>query len=244
MCAHDVSFAVDHTRVALKLDVPDGPGADYINANYVSGEVPGSERTYIATQGCLPGTVLDFWKMIWQENSLVIVMTTNEVERGRVSHRPLILELNLLLLIFISSQNKCTRYWPEAEESKVYGHLHVMNLKEMTNPHYILREFLVHHDSSEDTDGRHICQFHFKAWPDHGVPHDPGTVLGFLSDVTLKQSTLASEGLSPGPIVVHCSAGIGRTGTFIVIDILINLISYQGMVVTGVVPHCSICVCL
>lgn len=107
-----------------------------------------------------------------------------------------------------------------------------MNLKEMTNPHYILREYLVHHDSSEDTDGRHICQFHFKAWPDHGVPHDPGTVLGFLSDVTLRQSMLASEGLSPGPIVVHCSAGIGRTGTFIVIDILINLIAYQGIVVT------------
>lgn len=118
-----------------------------------------------------------------------------------------------------------------------------MNLKEMTNPHYILREYLVHHDNSEDTDGRHIYQFHFKAWPDHGVPHDPGTVLGFLSDVTLKQSTLASEGLSPGPIVVHCSAGIGRTGTFIVIDILINLISYQGIVVTGRVPCYSVYLC-
>lgn len=196
----------DHTRVALKIDLGDGTGADYINANYISGEVPGSERTYIATQGCLPGTVLDFWKMVWQENALVIVMTTNEVERGR---------------------NKCTRYWPEVEQDKVYGHVHVANLNETTNPHYILREFIVHHDS-EDSEGRHIYQFHFKAWPDHGVPHDPGTVLGFLQDVTLRQSTLASEGLSPGPIVVHCSAGIGRTGTFIVIDILINLITYQG----------------
>ena len=83
MSLHDI---VDHTRVALKIDIDgDGPGADYINANYISGEVPGSERSYIATQGCLPGTVLDFWKMIWQENTLVIVMTTNEVERGRVS---------------------------------------------------------------------------------------------------------------------------------------------------------------
>lgn len=59
-------------------------GSDYINANYISGEVPGSEKHYIATQGCLPGTVNDFWKMIWQEESRVIVMTTNEVERGRV----------------------------------------------------------------------------------------------------------------------------------------------------------------
>lgn len=59
-------------------------GSDYINANYISGEVPGSEKHYIATQGCLPGTVNDFWKMVWQEESRVIVMTTNEVERGRV----------------------------------------------------------------------------------------------------------------------------------------------------------------
>ena len=112
----------------------------------------------------------------------------------------------------------------------MYGHIHITNLKETTHPHYILREFLAHHDC-EDSEGRYIYQFHFKAWPGHSVPHDPGAVLGFLSDVTLKQSTLASEGLSPGPIVVHCSAGIGRTGTFIVIDILINLIVYQGKII-------------
>ena len=84
MLLHDT---VDHTRVALKIDIEesDGPGADYINANYISGEVPGSERTYIATQGCLPGTMIDFWRMIWQENTLIIVIVANEVERGRVS---------------------------------------------------------------------------------------------------------------------------------------------------------------
>ena len=86
MLLHDT---VDHTLVALKIDIEefDGPGAahDYINASYISGEVPGSEKTYIATQGCLPGTVIDFWRMIWQENTLIIVMAANEVERGRVS---------------------------------------------------------------------------------------------------------------------------------------------------------------
>ena len=65
---------------------PEVVGADYINANYISGEVPGSEKRYIATQGCLPITVNDFWTMVWQEKTRVIVMTTNEVERGRVSH--------------------------------------------------------------------------------------------------------------------------------------------------------------
>ena len=76
--------AVDHTRVILEGADPTVVGSDYINANYISGEVPGSERRYVATQGCLPGTVNDYWDMIWQQNSYVIVMTTNEVERGRV----------------------------------------------------------------------------------------------------------------------------------------------------------------
>ncbi len=66
-------------------DVEATPGADYVNANFISGEVPGTEKMYIATQGCLPGTVNDLWKMVWQERTQVIVMTTNEVERGRVS---------------------------------------------------------------------------------------------------------------------------------------------------------------
>lgn len=197
----------DHTRVALKGVDPDVPGSDYINANYISGEVPGSERRYIATQGCLPGTVADFWKMIWQENSHVIVMTTNEVERGR---------------------NKCTRYWPDVEDTKVYGGVyHVACLKEVQNTTYILREFLVH-SSEEEGDGRTVYHFHFKAWPDHGVPHEPGVTLGFLQDVSLYQRTKGQTEGSCGPIVVHCSAGIGRTGTFIVIDILISLIGYQG----------------
>lgn len=82
---HTRILVVDHTRVAIKDADPSEVGSDYINANYISGEVPGSERRYVATQGCLPATVLDFWKMIWQEDTRVIVMTTNEIERGRVS---------------------------------------------------------------------------------------------------------------------------------------------------------------
>ena len=79
-------FTVDHTRVILKDSDPSVIGSDYINASYISGEVPGSERRYIATQGCLPETVHDFWKMIWQENTRVIVMISSEVESGSVSH--------------------------------------------------------------------------------------------------------------------------------------------------------------
>ena len=89
--SHTNILTVHHTRVILKDSDPTVVGSDYINANYISGEVPGSEKRYIATQGCLPatvnvlGTVIDFWGMIWQENTRVIVMATNEMERGRVS---------------------------------------------------------------------------------------------------------------------------------------------------------------
>ena len=73
-----------------------------------------------------------------------------------------------------------------------------------------------------------MYHFHFKAWPDHGVPQEPGAVLGFLQDINLRQEQVTKEGFGPGPIIVHCSAGIGRTGTFIVIDILLNVMETNG----------------
>ena len=82
--------------------------------------------------------------------------------------------------------------------------------------------------TQKSEEGRHLYHYHFIAWPDHGVPQDPGCVVGFLQDVSLWQNFLSKEGQAPGPIVVHCSAGIGRTGVFIVVDILLNLITYQG----------------
>lgn len=106
--------------------------------------------------------------------------------------------------------------------------MHILNIKESTNANYISREFLVHHEDDSDSEGRTITLFHFKAWPDHGVPHDPGAVLGFLQDVNLSFASSTKGEADFGPIVVHCSAGIGRTGTFIVVDILLNLIDYQG----------------
>ena len=196
----------DHTRVALIGD-PDVPGSTYINANYISGEIPGSEFCYIATQGCLPTTIVDFWRMVWQEKSLVIVMITNEVERGR---------------------NKCAHYWPGPEEPCMYGSLQITNLEETILPHYILRHVLVTNLSDSQKEERHVFQYHFKAWPDHGVPQDPGVVLGFMEDINAKVADIKNESLDLGPTVVHCSAGIGRTGTYIIIDLIIKLIEHQG----------------
>ncbi len=123
----------------------------------------------------------------------------------------------------------------------MYGKVHVYTSKEISNQIYIMREMLLHHEDT-DGEGRELFHFHFKAWPDHGTPQDPGelhyildctlytvlcvgAVLGYLQDVNFKQ-TSGAEGT--GPVVVHCSAGIGRTGTFIVIDMIINLINHQG----------------
>uniref|UniRef100_A0A4Y0BID7 protein-tyrosine-phosphatase n=2 Tax=Anopheles funestus TaxID=62324 RepID=A0A4Y0BID7_ANOFN len=161
-------------------------------------------KTYIATQGCLTNTIQDFWNMIWQENTRVIVMTTKEMERGK---------------------KKCEKYWPDPQQSKEWGHTRVRCLSETSTADYTLREFLLSWRGQED---RKIYQYHFQVWPDHGVPGDPGCVLNFLQDVNTRQAQLQLEGVTPGPICVHCSAGIGRTGTFIVIDMILDQILRQG----------------
>ncbi|GIY72400.1 tyrosine-protein phosphatase non-receptor type 11 [Caerostris darwini] len=196
----------DHTRVILKDVDPNVPGADYINANHITPDEDtvgdGPKKYYIATQGCLHNTVADFWWMAWQENTRVIVMTTKEMERGK---------------------NKCFRYWPEINQIKEVGKFVLKNLSESSTTDYILREFTLTKENC--TESRTIYHYHFTAWPDHGVPSDPGCVLNFLHDVNHRQESVPGS----GPIIVHCSAGIGRTGTFIVIDMIVDLIKRQGL---------------
>ncbi|EDW32731.1 GL18228 [Drosophila persimilis] len=166
-------------------------------------------KTYIATQGCLltqqVNTVTDFWNMVWQENTRVIVMTTKEYERGK---------------------EKCARYWPDEGKCEQFGSARIQCVSENSTSDYTLREFLV---SWREQPQRRIYHYHFQVWPDHGVPADPGCVLNFLQDVNTKQSNLAQAGEKPGPICVHCSAGIGRTGTFIVIDMILDQIVRNGL---------------
>eukprot|EP00096_Caligus_rogercresseyi_P011039 TRINITY_DN4221_c0_g1_i1.p1 TRINITY_DN4221_c0_g1~~TRINITY_DN4221_c0_g1_i1.p1 ORF type:complete len:613 (-),score=174.74 TRINITY_DN4221_c0_g1_i1:83-1921(-) len=185
----------DHSRVVLR-GLED---RDYINANHVS---PGEgAKDYIATQGCLASTRSDFWHMTWQEEARVIVMTTKEFERGKA---------------------KCAKYWPDLGCSESYGPYRVSSVSESPSAHYTLREFLLSRTSEvEDEDSRIVLHFHFTAWPDHGVPGDPGCVLDFLQDVNAAHES--------GPVIVHCSAGIGRTGTFIVIDLIIDQIKRNGL---------------
>lgn len=200
----------DTTRVEIREADADVPGSDYINANYITSQSMREEgrlleegKVFIATQGCLQNTVIDFWKMVYQENTHVIVMTTKEMERGR---------------------NKCVRYWPDLYATKDFGKVSVKNLEERSAQDYILRELEVTClDRREHV--RYIWHYQYLSWPDHGVPNEPGGVLSFLEQVNRTQSAIPDT----GPIVVHCSAGIGRTGTIIVIDILIDIINRQGL---------------
>ncbi|KAM9752042.1 tyrosine-protein phosphatase non-receptor type 11b isoform 2-T2 [Menidia menidia] len=202
----------DTTRVVIRETDSDVPGSDYINANYIRSMLEDERhmeegKVFIATQGCLQNTVIDFWKMVYQENTHVIVMTTKEMERGR---------------------NKCVRYWPDLHGTKEFGKVLVRNVDEQPAQDYILRKLEVTRLDRKEPP-RYIWHYQYLSWPDHGVPNEPGGVLWFLEAVNRSQSYIKEA----GPIVVHCSAGIGRTGTIIVIDILIDIINRQGL-------HCDI----
>lgn len=190
------------------------------NPNYVNTTIPKSteetengivdhvyNKLYIATQGCLSTTIYPFWSMIWQEDVRIIIMTTKEIERGKV---------------------KCERYWPELNKTDVYKKYTVFNEFESSTPDYTLRRFLV--SRKDDATKRTIYHFHFTAWPDHGVPSEPGRVLNILLDVNyrLQQIMTASDPPAQAVVCVHCSAGIGRTGTFIVIDMILDQIRKEG----------------
>ncbi|XP_040926318.1 protein tyrosine phosphatase receptor type Fa isoform X3 [Betta splendens] len=176
--------AYDHSRVLL-TSVDGVPGSDYINANYIDGYR--KQNAYIATQGPLPETVGDFWRMVWEQQTCTIVMMTRLEEKSRV---------------------KCDQYWP-SRGTDTYGMIQVTVLDTVDLATYSVRTFTLYKNGSSEK--REVRQFHFMAWPDHGVPEYPTLTLAFLRRVK------ACNPPDAGPMVVHCSAGVGRTGCFIVI---------------------------
>ncbi|XP_077381997.1 tyrosine-protein phosphatase non-receptor type 6 isoform X2 [Festucalex cinctus] len=193
------------TRVTLQDTDPNVVGSDYINANYMRNTLWESEnqKVYIATQGCLATTVNDFWQMVWQENTRVIVMTTREVEKGR---------------------NKCVPYWPDGDSPKEVGRYVVTSKSEREATDYKVRVLEVA-PVNKPKHSRIVWHYQYMSWPDHGVPQEPGGVLSFLTQVNAKQA----EYPDAGPMIIHCSAGIGRTGTIVVIDMIIETIDTIGL---------------
>ncbi|XP_045077680.1 receptor-type tyrosine-protein phosphatase delta-like isoform X26 [Coregonus clupeaformis] len=187
-------IAYDHSRVLLSA-IDGIPGSDYINSNYIDGYR--KQNAYIATQGSLPETFGDFWRMIWEQRSANIVMMTKLEERSRV---------------------KCDQYWP-TRGTETYGLIQVTLLDTVELATYCVRTFALYKNGSSEK--REVRQFQFTAWPDHGVPEHPTPFLAFLRRVK------ACNPLDAGPMVVHCSAGVGRTGCFIVIDAMLERIKHE-----------------
>ncbi|XP_035273499.1 receptor-type tyrosine-protein phosphatase delta-like isoform X34 [Anguilla anguilla] len=187
-------IAYDHSRVLLSA-IDGIPGSDYINANYVDGYR--KQNAYIATQGSLPESFGDFWRMIWEQHTANIVMMTKLEERSRV---------------------KCDQYWP-TRGTETYGLIQVTLLDTVELATYCVRTFALYKNGSSEK--REVRQFQFTAWPDHGVPEHPTPFLAFLRRVK------ACNPPDAGPMVVHCSAGVGRTGCFIVIDAMLERIKHE-----------------
>ncbi|KNC86006.1 hypothetical protein SARC_01807 [Sphaeroforma arctica JP610] len=276
---------LEHSRVKLE-----NAKNDYINANYIHGY--NKKNQFIAAQGPLANTANDFWEMVWEQNSISVVMTTKLIENGRL---------------------KCDQYWPNVENSKQYDDIRVETIDEIDSdcgsflertmtltkkackpnakespkrpcalpsppkPNSMQKadttprdcktkspsntsqatspKVKVFHENSlttsptvkafrdravtksvseeslerssdempvddEQEETRTIVQYYYKAWPDHGVPSSPNGVIEMLGAINERQEAQAGA----GPIVVHCSAGVGRTGTMVAIDTAIKAV--------------------
>nr|AAI67212.1 Protein tyrosine phosphatase, receptor type, C [synthetic construct] len=190
----------DYNRVELS-EINGDAGSTYINASYIDGFK--EPRKYIAAQGPRDETVDDFWRMIWEQKATVIVMVTRCEEGNR---------------------NKCAEYWPSMEEgTRAFKDIVVTINDHKRCPDYIIQKLNVAHKKEKAT-GREVTHIQFTSWPDHGVPEDPHLLL------KLRRRVNAFSNFFSGPIVVHCSAGVGRTGTYIGIDAMLEGLEAEGKV--------------
>ncbi|XP_016952514.1 tyrosine-protein phosphatase 99A isoform X5 [Drosophila biarmipes] len=204
--------AYDHSRVHLHPTPGQKKNLDYINANFIDGYQKG--HAFIGTQGPLPDTFDCFWRMIWEQRVAIIVMITNLVERGR---------------------RKCDMYWPK-DGVETYGVIQVKLIEEEVMSTYTVRTLQIKHlklkKKKQCNTEKLVYQYHYTNWPDHGTPDHPLPVLNFV-----KKSSAANPA-EAGPIVVHCSAGVGRTGTYIVLDAMLKQIQQKSIVnVFGFLRH-------
>lgn len=190
----------DYNRVELS-EINGDAGSTYINASYIDGFK--EPRKYIAAQGPRDETVDDFWRMIWEQKATVIVMVTRCEEGNR---------------------NKCAEYWPCMKEgTRAFRDVVVKIIEHKICPDYIIQKLNITHKKEKST-GRDVTHIQFTSWPDHGVPEDPHLLL------KLRRRVNAFSNFFSGPIVVHCSAGVGRTGTYIGIDAMLEGLEAEGKV--------------
>uniref|UniRef100_A0A8D0GQE2 Phosphatidylinositol phosphatase PTPRQ n=1 Tax=Sphenodon punctatus TaxID=8508 RepID=A0A8D0GQE2_SPHPU len=187
----------NNNRVKLMSDAST-PGSDYINASYVSGYLCPNE--FIATQGPLPGTVGDFWRMVWETRAKTLVMLTQCFEKGRI---------------------RCHQYWPEDNKPvTVFGDIVITKLMEDIQIDWTIRDLKIERHG----DCMMVRQCNFTTWPEHGVPETTASLIHFVKLIR------ASRAHDNTPMVVHCSAGVGRTGIYVALDHLTQHINHHDFV--------------
>ncbi|XP_038857696.1 receptor-type tyrosine-protein phosphatase C [Salvelinus namaycush] len=190
----------DYNRVQLTTGNGE-TGCDYINASFIDGFK--ESKKYIAAQGPKEETVGDFWRMVWEQQSSIIVMVTRCEE---------------------SNRNKCAQYWPSPErEVEIFEEFVVKLNREEHCPDYIIRHLSLTNKREKSAE-REVTHIQFTSWPDHGVPGEPHLLL------KLRRRVNAFKNLFSGPIVIHCSAGVGRTGTYMGIDAMMEGLEAEGRV--------------
>ncbi|KAG8131940.1 hypothetical protein E2320_009839, partial [Naja naja] len=190
----------DYSRV--KLSLLDGqPHSDYINANFVPGY--NSPQEFIATQGPLKKTLDDFWRLVWEQNICTIVMLTVGMENGRVL---------------------CEYYWPTDISHVSSGEISIHLLAQNFADEWTTREFKLQHKGLNME--RRLSHLHYTAWPNHGIPESTISMITFIELVRAHMQSVNEC----GPILVHGSAGVGRTGTFIALDRLLQQLKHEKLV--------------
>ncbi|GFT48764.1 tyrosine-protein phosphatase non-receptor type 4 [Nephila pilipes] len=174
-----------------RVILKEGKNDNYINASFVHMPLPHPRKAneYIAAQGPLPQTCNDFWQLIWEQNCGIVVMVTPLKERNRV---------------------KCHQYWPDLYQTSNYNEMEVTCFSETSSSTCITRDFLISHQKANEE--RHIIQLQYVNWPDHGVPVDSTDFLEFVQQLRDLRRDVG------GTVLVHCSAGVGRTGVLILME--------------------------
>ncbi|KAL5482193.1 hypothetical protein EMCRGX_G022488 [Ephydatia muelleri] len=197
-----------HSRVKLTQ----GPGLDdYINASYIDGY--NQKDRYIAAQGPMKNTLEDFWRMVWECSVDMIVMLTKCCENG---------------------QSKCEQYWAgKVGGAFETGLFSIVTASFVHMLDYEIRTLVLTNNSDPNSKPRKLTHYYYTAWPDHGVPRNPSSMVGFVRQI--QRAHARNEGV---PLLVHCSAGVGRTGTFMVLDAMLKRIVWEGTVdVYGFLKH-------
>nr|KAG5711255.1 hypothetical protein BaRGS_005952 [Batillaria attramentaria] len=201
---NDASIAVYRSFLASdpELDAVQLYLVERLSSGQLRGKFKGynSEKVYIAAQGPRENTAVDFWRMVWQEQIIHIVMLTNLVEIGK---------------------SKCYEYWPAKDNTRTFGEFTVTGLHVDSRANFDIRTFKL--KKAGNRNDRDVVHYHYTAWPDHDVPNT-------TSLVTFWRHVIRRSRDDSVPLLVHCSAGVGRTGTFIGLDIGMEQAMREGKV--------------